>query len=55
MSADKKDCMYLHMLIPTKSNTTEIIKLSNSSRVVNNKRSYYEIGCKIFEINKIYR
>jgi hypothetical protein len=55
MFPDNNDCMYLHMMIPTKSNSTEFKKFSNNSNKDNKKRSYFEIGCKIFEINKIYR
>lgn len=35
------ECMFLHMLLPNKK--------------PNQENAYFEIGCKVFEINKIYK
>jgi hypothetical protein len=42
----KDDCLYLHMILPTKEKNEEVQA---------QKKLYYELGCKIFEINKIYK
>ena len=40
--------MYMHLLLPGVEN--EINSFSKAS-----KNIFYEVGCKIFEINKVYR
>jgi hypothetical protein len=42
---ENNNCHYLHLIIPAYSN-----KLNHTE-----KKEFYEIGCKIFEINKIYK
>lgn len=64
-SSKNSDCMYLHMLIPAKENSlsknkTNIIDdlehIDNHNTKTKTKiNTYFEIGCKIFEINKIYK
>jgi hypothetical protein len=57
------DCMYLHMLIPAKENSPvknktkiNIDEIDTQNIKPENKiNTYFEIGCKIFEINKIYK
>lgn len=44
------DCLYLHMVIPS----GEKEKVRNKKEIVK-KDVFYEVGCKIFEINKIVR
>lgn len=31
------------------------INKKNNNESINNKQVFYEVGCKIFEINKIYK
>lgn len=49
----KNDPMYLHMVIPSSDELTneEIINVNINEE----KKIYYEVGCKIFEINKVYK
>lgn len=61
--------MYLHMIVPAPShnhkNRLLVDKLDQSSKTftdeekddhyTNDKKVFYEVGCKIFEINKIYK
>jgi hypothetical protein len=49
--------MYLHMLIPAKDNSMIETTGDDSGKFndVPKPKTYYEIGCKIFEINKIYK
>jgi hypothetical protein len=53
--------MYLHMIVPSLSNVNKedhnnIIFNNTEQQTVNNdKKVFYEVGCKIFEINKIYK
>jgi len=51
------DCLYLHMLFPIKeqNNDYNINDNLNINNGYGNLDSYYEVGCKIFEINKIIR
>jgi hypothetical protein len=52
------DCLYMHMLFPIKSGNLNLsgkVEFSNLNGKENNFDSYYEVGCKIFEINKIIR
>jgi hypothetical protein len=53
---NENDCLYMHMLFPIKND--EFIKNNINNDINNNNDkyisdSYYEVGCKIFEINKI--
>jgi hypothetical protein len=53
------DCLYMHMLFPIKGGNAQFpgkddISNLNSGKE-NNFDSYYEVGCKVFEINKIIR
>jgi len=47
--------MYLHMLIPSQKREDEYIinKSINSTKEV--KQVYYEVGCRVLELNKIYK
>ncbi len=49
------DCLYMHMLFPVKSGNKNFYSKDeiNFHRKENNFDTYYEVGCKIFEINKI--
>ncbi len=47
--------MYLHMIIPSKENENGSDSFYISPQEEPKLKSYYEIGCKIFEINKIYK
>ena len=42
------DCVYMHLLFPGEE---------NENMYTNEKKKdiFYEVGCKIFEINKIFR
>ena len=42
------DCLYLHMLVPSSENKPKIGKDMK-------KDVFYEVGCKIFEVNKIIK
>lgn len=46
--------MYLHMIVPSKDETNNNT-INNDSTFSTDKKVYYEVGCKIFEINKIYK
>ena len=41
------DCLYIHLLLPS-----EEIEIKED--FIQKSKIYYEIGCKVFEINKIY-
>lgn len=46
------------MIVPSTETVKETVKINNEENVhsfENNKKAYYEVGCKIFEINKIYK
>ena len=50
--------MYLHMLIPSihQQNLDEDYVLPKSVNSTNSiKRVYYEVGCRVLELNKIYK
>jgi len=62
---NEDDCLYLHMIVPSTANNN-IVKnsedynnnntsSSSASSESSDKKVYYEVGCKIFEINKIYK
>lgn len=64
--SNDNECFYLHMVIPSKENDEQQTVLGSQAR--NNglgpnspgssnsgKKAFYEVGCKIFEINKIYK
>jgi hypothetical protein len=44
------------MLIPTnKIQENGEVKNNMTENSINGKNAFYEVGCKIFEINKIYK
>ena len=47
---ESNDCMYMHLLLPAEGNEIENVKHNSP-----NKNVFYEVGCKIFEINKVYK
>jgi len=48
-SPENQDCIYLHLLFPGG-------KLDSENFYPNqNRKVFYEVGCKIFEVNKIYK
>lgn len=50
------DCLYMHMIIPAKKEEEPNIYRDLEANLNENKKmAYYEIGCKIFEINKIFK
>ena len=49
------ECHYLHLIFPIKKNENSEKILTNRILQNEDRREYYEIGCKIFEINKIIK
>ncbi len=54
------DCLYMHMLFPIKGGNAQFPTKGDFSDLNgkpnnNSFDSYFEVGCKIFEINKIIR
>ena len=49
----------MHMIIPDKNVNEDNLKKFSSSfdkdQSFNDKKGYYEVGCKIFEVNKFYK
>jgi hypothetical protein len=45
LTVREEDCYYLHMIVPS----------GEEVEPISDKKPYYEVGCKIFEINKIFK
>ena len=41
------DCIYMHLLLPSDEKQQDNFLIRN--------KTFYEVGCKVFEINKIYK
>ena len=45
--------MYLHLVVPTEVDENKDSTTATIGPV--NKKVYYEVGCKVLELNKIYK
>jgi len=50
IKSESLDCIYMHLLFPGEGEENELNFLGSKK-----KQIFYEIGCKIYEINKIYK
>lgn len=50
---------YLHLVIPSQENDEESTSSYKNTMIQKkgsyNKKVYYEVGCKVMELNKIYK
>jgi len=50
IEGNEDDCVYMHLLVPgEESEQIDSVKPGRGQNV------FYEIGCKVYEINKIYK